>query len=571
MSKITQTNWRMRAATVFTCEKSPATAHGGMVVTNHPLASAAGAQMLAAGGNAIDATIAAFFTLTVVEPMMVGVLGGGMAHIRLANGTHTVIDGMSQVPSSGHATMYRATGTALEDYGTEERENIVGPKSVATPGNLRGWCDTLAAHGTMPLEDVMQPAILHASRGFAVTPYLSECIGDAAADLIRDPVISKLLLPGGEKLQPGDKLANPVYAEALRMIARDGPSALYEGPLGDAAAACIQAGGGFVSRADIAAVTSVIRVPVRGPYRGYEVVALPPPGAAGVHILQMLNILEGFDIKGLGFGSVQNIHLLAEVLKIAFADRAVATGDPDFVDVPVEKLISKAYADERRAQIDPARTREWTAGVGAAQSPHTTHVTVADRFGNVVASTQTINSAFGARFMVPETGMIPNNYMSNFDPRPGSALSIAPGKRVTTSMAPTMLLQDGTVRFALGLPGGKRIFPSVMQAIVNLVDHEMSPQEAVEAPRIWTEGPVLEVEDGFPERVLRALRQKGHKVQITPHVAGGMGCIEIASDGTQTGAACWRADGTAIGIGGGLARPNVRFWPDMAGIENNRP
>ncbi len=559
-------NWRMRAATVFACEKEAATAKGGMVVTNHPLASAAGAQMLAAGGNAIDATIAAFFTLTVVEPMMVGVLGGGMAHIRLANGTHTIIDGMSQVPASGHATMYRPTGTALEDYGTEGRENIVGPKSVATPGNLRGWCDALAAHGTMSLEDVMQPAILHAQRGFTVTPYLSECIGDAAADLSRDPVISRLLLPNGSKLKPGDTLANPVYAEALRIIARLGPSALYEGELGDAAATCIQSGGGFVSRADIAAVKSVIRAPVRGPYRDYEVVALPPPGAAGVHILQMLNILEGFDIKGLGFGSAENIHLLAEALKIAFADRAVGTGDPDFVDVPVARLISQAYADERRAQIDLAHTQTWTAGIGPAQSPHTTHVTVADRFGNVVASTQTINSTFGARFMVPETGMIPNNYMSNFDPRPGTALSIAPGKRVTTSMAPTMLLQDGRVRFALGLPGGKRIFPSVMQAIVNLVDHEMTPQEAVEAPRIWTEGPVLEVEDAFPERVLRALRQKGHKVLLTPHVAGGMGCIEIGHDGTLTGAACWRADGTAIGIGGGLARANVRFWPDMAGV-----
>lgn len=555
-------NWRLRASTVFTCEKQPATGRAGMVVTNHPLASAAGAEMLAAGGNAIDAAIAAFFTLSVVEPMMVGPLGGGMAHIRLACGTHTVIDGMSRVPAAGHASMYRPTGTALEDYSVEGQENTIGPKSTATPGNLRGWCDTLARHGTMPLADVMAPAIRHATRGFIVTPYLADCIADTAKDFRKDPAISAVFLPGDTPLQAGDRLANPAYADALRLIAATGPGALYGGPLGDLTADHIQKGGGFVTRQDIAATTSITREALRGTYRGYEIAALPPPSAAGVHMLQMLNILEGYDIAALGFGSVEAIHLLAEVLKIAFADRAVATGDPDFVDVPVARLISKHYAAERRAQIDATRTQAWSAGVSPAQSHHTTHVTVADRHGNVVASTQTINSLFGARFMIPETGMIANNYMVNFDPRPGSALSIAPGKRVTTSMAPTMLLQNGAFRAALGLPGGKRIFPSVMQAIVNLIDHGMTAQEAVEAPRIWTEGPTLEVEDAFPERVLRALRAKGHKISLQPHVAGGMSCIQRNACGTLTGASCWRADGTALALGGGLARPGVRFWPD---------
>ena len=558
-------NWRHHAATVFACEKRPATASGGMIVTNHPLASAAGAGVLAAGGNAVDATIAAFFTLTVVEPMMVGLLGGGLAHIRLADGTHTILDGMSRVPAAGHAGMYRATGTALEDYATEHRANMLGATSVATPGNLRGWCDTLSRHGTMSLEEVMQPAIGHAERGFTVTPYLAECIADAAGDLACDPAIAAWLMPGGLPRRAGSRLAHPVYGEALRLIARDGPDALYGGALGRATAAAIQRGGGVLTEADIAATTTVTRAALRGPYRGFEIVAPPPPSAAGVHMLQMLNLLEGYDIAGLGFGSADGVHLLAEALKIAFADRAACTGDPDFVDVPVTRLISKAYGQERRGEIDMTQTRAWAAGVGPHQSPHTTHVTCADRWGQVVASTQTINSTFGARFMVPETGMIPNNYMSNFDPRPGSALSIAAGKRVTTSMAPTMILRDGAVRYALGLPGGKRIFPSVMQAIVNLIDHGMTPQEAVEAPRIWTEGPVLEMEDAFSERVLRALRGRGHQVALMPHVAGGMGCIGIDA-GVMTGAACWRADGTAIGIGGGLARPNVRFWPDQAGV-----
>eukprot|EP01037_Dinobryon_pediforme_P006014 gene6014-6086_t len=535
-----------------------------MVVTNHPLASAAGAEMLAAGGNAIDAAIAAFFTLTVVEPMMVGLLGGGMAHIRLATGEHTVLDGMSRVPTAGHPTMYRPAGTLPHDLSTIGRENMVGPKSVATPGNLRAWCDTLQRHGTMALDEVMQPAIRHASRGFMVTPYLSECINDASADLLIDRTIAATLMPGGTRLMAGDRLANGAYADTLRQIAANGPELLYGGSLGTLVGDYILQQGGFVSSEDIAATTTIVRAPVYGQYRDHMVVSLPPPAASGVHMLQMLNILEAFDLAKIGFGAIDGIHLIAEALKIAFADRATCTGDPDFVAVPVETLISKAYADQRRAEIDMNATRQWSSAFSPQQSPYTTHVTTADRFGNVVASTQTINSTFGARFMIPNTGLIPNNYMSNFDPRPGSALSIAPGKRVTTSMAPTMLLKDGKVRYALGLPGGLRIFPSVMQAIINLVDHGMTPQEAVEAPRIWTEGPILEVEDAFPERVLRALRQRGHNVQLKPHVAGGMSCIAFDDDGGLTGAACWRADGTAIGLGGGLARPNVRFWPDAA-------
>lgn len=556
-------NWRERAAAVFRCEKRPATGSKGMVVTNHPLASAAGAEMLAGGGNAIDAAIAALFALTVVEPMMVGVAGGGTGHIRLADGSHRVLDAMSKVPMAARPDMYRPVpGAAADNYDVLDRENMVGPKAVAAPGALRGWCETLARFGTMPLADVMQPAIRLASRGFAITPYLSACIGEAAGDLGADKAAAAVYLPGGVPLAPGAKLVNGDYAESLRLIAAEGADALHGGALGKALAARIAEGGGTVSEADLVGYKVMERQPIRGSYRGWEIVGPPPPAASGVHIMQMLNILEGYDVTGMGFGSAELVHLLAEVLKIAFADRAAATADPDFVEVPVERLISKAYAAERRALIDPDAARKWSAGVSAATSPHTTHITVADGMGNVVASTQTINSLFGARFMVPGTGMIPNNYMNNFDPRPGNALSIAPGKRVTTSMSPMMALRDGAVRFALGLPGGKRIFPSAMQAIVNMIDHGMSLQEAVEAPRIWTEGNALEVEDSFPETVLRGLRKRGHKVQMLPHVAGGMNAIQFNADGSMTGAACWRADGTAIGLGGGLARADARFWPD---------
>jgi gamma-glutamyltranspeptidase / glutathione hydrolase len=250
------------------------------------------------------------------------------------------------------------------------------------------------------------------------------------------------------------------------------------------------------------------------------------------------------------------------VLKIAFADRAAATADPAFVKVPVEKLLSKEYAAARRANITD-KAQAWAAEVKPGElSSHTTHLTVADGMGNVVASTQTINSLFGARYIVPGTGMIPNNYMFVFDPRPDRASSVAPGKRVTSSMSPVIALRDGTPAYALGLPGGLRIFPSVMQALVNLIDHGMTVQEAVEAPRVWTQGHALEVEAGFPPAVFDGLQARGHDVASVPNVGGGMSAIRFGDDGMLEGAACWRADGTPVGVGGGLARPGVRFRPE---------
>ncbi len=557
---MSKSNWRDRAGTKFTCEKQPAHGSNGMVVSNHPLASAAGMEMLAAGGNAVDAAVATQFALTVVEPMMVGLVGGTTCHIRLADGSHRILDGMSAVPKSGRPDMYRPVpGAAPEVYDVEGQENLVGPKSVATPGSLRTWCQALERFGTMSLADVMQPAIRHAARGFAVTPYLSDCIQSAAPDLAKDKPAAALLLADGAPLKPGTRLVQGEYAEALTLVSQQGEKALHGGALGDRLVECMEKTGGFVARADLTDYKVTERAPIRGQYRGWEVLGPPPPAASGVHIAQMLNILEGYDIANLGFGTVDTLHLLAEVLKIAFADRAESSGDPDFVKVPVERIVAKAYADARRSALDLARASAWTGGLAAAEGADTTHLTVADGKGNVVCTTQTINSLFGARFIVPGTGMIPNNYMNNFDPRPGNALSIAPGKRVTTSMSPMMAAKDGKVRYALGLPGGRKIFPSALQALINLIDHGMSLQEAVEAPRIWTEGPVLEVEHGIPETVRKGLEARGHKLQIMPTVAGGMNAIQFHDDGSMTGAACWRADGVAAALGGGLARAGVRF------------
>ena len=272
----------------------------------------------------------------------------------------------------------------------------------------------------------------------------------------------------------------------------------------------------------------------------------------------MLNILEGFDPRALGFGTAEYFHLIAEVLKIGFADRNACTGDPAFVDIPVERLLSKEHAAARRAQIRPDRAgdygaarRRWPAG-----SAHTTHVTTADADGNVVAMTQTINSLFGSKATVPGTGMLLNNTMALFDPHPGTPASIAPGKRVTSSMAPTIMLRDGKPAWALGLPGGVRIFTSVLQAVVNLIDHRMSLQEALEAPRIWSQGQELEMEQDIPARGARRGRRARPSRGAGPRgVAGGMNAVAFAADGTLEGAACWRADGTPIGVSGGLARP----------------
>jgi gamma-glutamyltranspeptidase/glutathione hydrolase len=558
-------DWRTRAGTTFHCEKHPATGTRGMVVTNHPLASAAGSEMLAAGGNAIDAAVAALFALTVVEPMMVGILGGGIAHIRLADGRHVVIDNQSMAPLATGPTTYTPDPNAAP--GTMDaigRKNAVGPTAVALPGNLKGWCEAVARFGSFSLADVMEPAIRHASRGFRVTPYLRECVSDSAADMACDPEIAKLYLPDGSPVAAGTRLVTGDYAETLRSIAREGPDLLYAGALGTLYAEHMASSDGYITRDDLTRYRTVERDALRGTYRGFEIVGPPPPSSGPLHIIQMLNTLEGYDIGTLGFGSAETLHLLAEVLKIAFADRTAATADPAFVKVPVEKLLSKSYAEDRRARIDLGRAQSWSAEVAPGEGAHTTHLTVADGAGNVVATTQTINSLFGARYIVPGTGMIPNNYMFVFTPHPGRTNSVAPGKRVTSSMSPVMLLQDGLPRYALGLPGGLRIFPSVMQAISNLIDHGMSVQEAVEAPRLWTQGFGVELENTVPSEVLAAMRDRGHDVATVGNVGGGMSAIRFDDDGTMTGAACWRADGTPIGVSGGYARAGVRFRPEAA-------
>jgi gamma-glutamyltranspeptidase/glutathione hydrolase len=557
--------WSSQAAAPFAPEKRSATASQGMVVTNHPLASAAGAEMLAAGGNAIDAAISALFTLTVVEPMMVGILGGGFAHLRLPNGHQTVLEGQGRCPLAVDGNTYEADPQAasgsLDAIG---RRNSVGRTSVAVPGNLMAWCELLARHGTMSLSDVVEPAIRHAARGFIATPFLADCVQDCAADLSADKEISKVFIPFGRPIRAGERVYNGAYSDTLRRIVLDGPAALYQGALGEAFTIDMARRGGYVTREDLLGYSTNELSVIRSMYRGFEITGPPPPCSGPLHISQMLNMLESLDVASLGFGTTDGIHLIAEALKMAFADRSAATADPDFVAVPIARLLSAEYAAQRRAELDMHRAQSWQAGVAPDDGGHTTHLTVADRDGHVVCATQTINSLFGARYMVPGTGMIPNNYMYVFNPRPGLANSPAPGKRVTSSMAPLIILRDGQPRWALGLPGGLRIFPSAFQAVLNLIDHGMSLQEAVEAPRVWTQGYALELEPRITAEVEQSLRARGHNPVRVSNVAGGMCGIAFREDGDLEGAACWRADGTPIGVSGGLARAGVRFMPEAS-------
>ena len=563
---MSQNNWRSRAGTQFEPTKQMATGSQGVVSANHPLGAAAGMQMLARGGNAIDAAVATLFALNVVEPMMVGLFGAGWTQIRLADGRNIVIDNYSTAPAAATPDLYTPISDEWPDYmQTDGSKNMLGHLACGVPGTLKAWCELLDNYGTLDLKTVLQPAIQYAEDGFLATPYLHECTAYVSAELAQFEEICSIFLPNGQPIQAGALVLQPDLANTLRGIAQHGSNYLYDGPLGERIVDYIQQNGGIMTMADLQGYQTVERPVLKGTYRGYEILVPSPPCSGGAHILQILNILEGFDIAGLGFGSIESIHLIAEALKIAFADRAQHMGDPDLQQVPTDWLISKAYGQLRQADIDPDCAKAQQASIPpAVESADTTHVTTADQHGNIVCMTQTINQIFGSKVMVPKTGVILNNTMALFDPHPGQANSVAANKRMVSSMCPTIVLKDGDPFMALGTPGGVRIFPSVLQAIVNVIDHGMTLQEAVEAPRVWTQGQELELEHAIPNSVKQGLVQKGHVPIDVMAVAGGMnGVLFDTSAGSLHGAACWRADGTSIGLGGGLAQPGIRFVPDQ--------
>lgn len=552
--------WRDTAGSLFTTEKQEAVASRGMVVANHPLAAAAGLEMLALGGNAVDAAVAAMFALTVVEPMMVSIFGAGFINYYDAStGNNVIVDNYTVAPAAATATMYTPLSDTWPDYlETAARQNRLGYLAVAVPGALKGWCYLEAGHGVLDLETVLQPAIRYAARGFPASQYLVDIIHSCQPDLALFPASQARFLPDGAPPRVGQKLVSEDYAETLRCIAQEGAEALYTGALGDVIRRDIEANGGIISREDLQRYRILRREAIRGNYRGHEIVAIGPPSSGGIHVIQMLNLLEDFNVTQLGFGTAASTHLLAEACKIAFADRFEHLGDPDAMQVPIRGLTSKFYATARRRQIDLRSAGQFDAGnpwAYRSTSGHTTHLTTADATGNIVTMTQTIHEVFGAKVTVPGTGVVLNNTMYLFDPHPDRPNSIAPGKRMLSSMAPTMVFRGRRPLLALGTPGGSRIFTTVLQGIINVLDHGMTLQEAVEAPRLWTQGQALEVEPGIAPAVRHELTVRGHDVQLVPKIAGGMnGIMFDYANGLIHGAACWRADGTPAGLSGGPAR-----------------
>jgi gamma-glutamyltranspeptidase/glutathione hydrolase len=523
--------------------------------------------MLMRGGNAVDAAVATLFALSVVEPMMVSPFGAGFFVIRDGrSGAVATIDNYATVPLAATPDMFEPVLGSL-DYETVGQENDVGYKAVATPGALKGWAHAVARYGRLPLAETIEPAIRYAAGGFAASAYLVQIIADTRDALARFPATAEIFLPGGRPPAVGQRIVRADYARTLRQIAEEGPETLYTGALARAVAADMAANGGLITLEDLAGYRIHEREPVRGDYRGHEIVSMAPPSSGGTHIVQLLNLLEGYDIgRGdLAFGTPAYLHLFAEALKIAFADRRRYMADPERVAVPVALLTSKAYAARRRADIDPARARDQAAGeltevatFLGGEGANTTHLTVMDDEGTIVSATQTLNSGFGSKVTVPGTGMLLDNCMVLMDPTPGRTNSIEGGKRILSSMSPTLVLRGGAPRLALGTPGGKRIFAAVTQAILNVIDHGMTLQEAVEAPRAWTQGAALELEEGFPDldALRAALRDRGHDVAVVPKVAGGMNGVLVDDEGLLHGAACWRADGVPIGVSGGPARPS---------------
>ena len=550
----------------------------GVVVANHPLAAAAGAEMFAAGGNAIDAAVAACLAASVVEPAMSSIFGAGFMLIRRAGGGIAALDNYIKSPAAAYDGIYRLESVEGGLFTVEDRLNELGHLSVGVPGSLKAYHESATRYGSLSWPEICAPAVRLARDGFVISPLLADFIRGHSTLLAQYPHSADVFLDEGLPRKEGTRLVRADYADTLGSIARQGSDLLYTGDLGRRVSEEMSGHGGILTFEDLQSYDVKQREPVRSSYRGYEVVGMGPCSSGGTLLAQALNILEGFDIASLGFGTAESIHLIAEALKLAFADRYRYLGDPDQGPVPVEWLTSKQYADRRRSEIDVQRARDYKSGVpvsgepgyeqaakaannGSAhpavgESANTTHVTACDRDGNMVAATQTLNGGFGSHVTVPGTGMLLNNCMMLFDPRPGGRQSVGPSRRPVSSNTPTLVFRDGKPVLALGAPGATRIPAAVLQAIINFIDHRMPLQEAVEAPRCHagSEGDGLLLEHGFAAGVDSKLAALGHPVSRTPRVAGGLSAVAFSGDGALEGAACWRADGAPAGISGGAAR-----------------
>jgi gamma-glutamyltranspeptidase/glutathione hydrolase len=540
----------------------------GVVAAAHPLASKAGLTMLKAGGNAIDAAVATSFMISVVRPQSTGIGGGGFALVHQANAGETkVYDFRERAPIKSSRDMYLDSSGNPKDFnyqGTEvPNASVNGHLAAGTPGVVAGLIKMHAEGGKLPFSKVIEPAIQIAENGFPVYHGLTESVAMRQKILTVFPASKSLLLPDGEPIKVGKLLVQKDLAATLRRIQKNGRDGFYKGETAKLLLAEIKRGKGLISQRDLDEYKVKIRKPIKGSYRGLDVVSMPPPSSGGIHIIQMLNMLEPTDYGKLGHNTSASIHLLAETMRRAFADRARYLGDPEFVKIPTKGLVSKNYAKQqmRSFKVNQA-TPSTVVGAGdpaSYESSSTTHISVVDQWGNAVSTTQTVNYTFGSCVVVGGTGFILNNEMDDFSKKPGvpnayglvgsEANAIAARKTMLSSMSPTIVLKDGKVSMVLGSPGGPRIITATLQTILNVIDHKMPLKEAVHATRVhhqWLPD-VLRIEgEELPLKVRQELAALGHKLNQKPAI-GDVQAIKKIDTGEWVGVSDRRSDGSPMG------------------------
>jgi gamma-glutamyltranspeptidase/glutathione hydrolase len=543
----------------------------GAVVASQADAARAGLSMLAAGGNAVDAAVATALALAVTQPFSAGLGGGAFVLVRRADGRVEAIDARETAPAAADRDMFVRPGVA-------EDASLLGGLAVATPGFVRGLAFALERHGSLAWEDVIAPAVRLAEAGFAIGPYHAATLEGMRRRGLPDrfPETAKIQLPPpGERARAGWRLRQPELARTLRTLAEQGPEAFHGGEIARRITRAVKAHGGLVDEGDLASYRPVLRPVVRGSYRGLEILSFPPPSSGGAVLVEMLNVLEGFDLAQGGPGDPAVAHRVVEAMKLAFADRAAWFGDPDFVEVPVAELTSKDYARTLRQRIDPPfwKLPPWRWGEplralpveGPGLPPRdagTTHLSTTDAAGNAVALTMTINTPFGSGITVPGTGILLNNEMDDFARAPDTpnayglvdtrgANAVAARKRPLSSMTPTLVLREGEVFMVTGSPGGPRIVSTTLHTILNVVDHGMDVKSAVAAPRYhhqWVPD-VVYAEPALDPGVVAGLRARGHTVEVAERPWSSAQSIVVdPKTGLHHGGSDPRGDGLALGF-----------------------
>jgi len=537
----------------------PVIARHAMVVSQEALASQIGAMVLQQGGNAVDAAVAVGFALAVTLPQAGNLGGGGFMLVYDHTQKKTVaIDFREMAPAATHRNFY------LNDKGEVDDTRIRHSHQAAgVPGTVAGLASAHGRYGRLPWPNLLLPAIRLAEQGMTVSPELAQSLQEARKQLAPWPASMRIFFKADGSAYPvGDTLIQADLAATLKLIAAQGPPAFYEGEIARRLVADMKAYNGLITLEDLKNYRVVLREPVRGTYRGYDIVSMPPPSSGGVHLVQLLNMLETWPLAELGANSAATVHRLAEAMKLAYADRSEYLGDPDFVKVPVAGLTAKAYAKELVAKVDLNRARP-AAEVKPGQpqryeSEQTTHYSVIDKDGNAVAVTYTLNFSYGSGIVAAGTGILLNNEMDDFAAKPGTpnaygliggdANAVGPGKRPLSSMSPTIVLKEGQPVLVTGSPGGSRIITTVLQLVSNVIDHQMNIAEATLAPRFhhqWLPDE-LRLEEGFSPDTVRLLRDLGHKV-VVKDAMGDTQSIVRTANGLHGFSDSRRSGGLAVG------------------------